>query len=315
MHPLFQMAQIIAVRGWSALRRRGRLCAALCLTALLAACSAFQLGYNQAHTALYWWVDGYADLDDTQSTQVRQAIDRMLVWHRQNELPAYADRLQQWQALALQDLSGRQVCAQVEHLRAATERLFDRSHEPLAQLALSLSPAQLQHLERHQNKRNVSFEKDFLRGNAAQRLERRLDRAVDRYETLYGSLTPQQVQQVRNHLEDSPFDASRSLADRRARQAELLTLIRQLQGSQPRPPAADSPVPSIAAQALRDWLQRGLLASPDTDSERAGWIRHGCERFAQLHNSTSVAQREHAQQLLIRYEKDLRALSAQAGQS
>ncbi len=311
MHPLFQMARIIAARGWKRLRQHGRLWSTLSLAGVLAACSALQLGYNQAPTALYWWVDGYADLDDTQSTRVRQDIDRVLAWHRRNELPAYADRLQQWQALALQDITGAQVCDQVEHLRAATERLMDRGHEPLTHLALSLSPAQLQHLERHQTKRNASFEKDFLRGSPAQRLQRRLDRTVDRYETLYGSLTQRQVQQVRQSLEGSPFDAGRSLSDRRARQAELMGLIRQLQGSLPQRLAPDSPVPPAAAQTLRDWLQRGLLASPSASNERAGWIRHGCEGFAQLHNSTSATQRQNARQLLAKYEKDLRTLAGQ----
>jgi hypothetical protein len=298
------MGQIIAAR----LRRFGLLLGA---ALLVAGCSALQLGYNQAPSLVYWWVDGYADLDDRQSARLRADIDRLLAWHRQRELPAYADRLRQWQGLALRDLSGEQVCAQAEHLRTATERLMDQGHEPLAHLALTLAPAQLQHLERHQAKSNQSFEKDFLRGTPAQRLERRLDRTVDRYETLYGRLTPAQRQQVRASLEASPFDASRTLDERRTRQAELVELIRQLQGPPGPRLANDSPAPPAAAQALRAWLQRGLFASPSASGERAGWVRHGCEAFAALHNSTSPAQRQHAQRLLAKYESDLRTLAAQ----
>lgn len=304
MHPLFRMAQIIAARLY-------RFGLPLGAAMLLAACSALQLGYNQAPSLIYWWVDGHADLDDRQSTRLRQDIDRLLAWHRQQELPAYAERLQQWQTLALQDLSGAQVCAQAEHLRHATERLMEQGHEALAHLALTLSPAQLQHLERHQAKGNQGFEKDFLRGTPAQRLQRRLDRTVDRYQTLYGRLTPDQVQRVRLSLESSPFDASRTLADRRERQAELRTLIRQLQGPPGPRLGHDSPAPAAAAQALRAWMQRGLFPSPTDTGERAGWVRHGCEAFADLHNSTSPAQRQHAQRLLARYESDLRALAAQ----
>lgn len=304
LRPWFRMTQIIAAR-W---RRLGLLLGA---ALLVAGCSALQLGYNQAPSLVYWWVDGYADLDDRQSTRLRADIDRVLAWHRQNELPAYADRLREWQALSLQDLSGPQACAQAEHLRSAIARLMDRSHEPMAHLALTLTSSQLEHMARHQVKSNQGFEKDFLRGTAAQRLERRLDRTVDRYETLYGELTPAQVQQVRASLEASPFDAARTLAERRTRQGELLELIRQLQGPAGPRLANDSPAPPAATQALRAWLQRGLFASPSAQDERAGWVRHGCEAFAALHNSTTAAQRQHAQRLLAKYESDLRTLAAQ----
>ncbi|WP_310566830.1 DUF6279 family lipoprotein [Hydrogenophaga sp.] len=299
------MAQIIAARFWRPLA----LAAVAAL--LLAGCSALRLGYQQAPSLIYWWVDGYADLDDAQSGRVRQDIDRFLAWHRQTELPAYADRLRQWRALAAADLSAEQVCAQTEVLRTVATRLIERGHEPLARLALSLTPAQLQHMERHQAKSNEGFEKDFLRGSAEQRLERRLERAVDRYETIYGALSNAQVAQVRQSLRDAPFDPARTLADRRARQAELLGLIRQLQAAQAGRTAGDGPAPRAAAQALQAWLQRGLFAAPSAGGEAAGWVRHGCQAFAALHNSTSAAQRQHAQQEIRRYEDDLRALAAQ----
>lgn len=298
MHPVFRMAQIIAARLWRPL-------ALAAVALLLAGCSALRLGYQQAPSLIYWWVDGYADLDDAQSARLRQDIDRFLAWHRQTELPTYADRLRQWRALATADLSAEQVCAQTEVLRSAAGRLIERGHEPLARLALSLTPAQLQHMERHQAKSNEGFEKDFLRGSAEQRLERRLERAVDRYETLYGALSNAQVALVRQSLLDSPFDPARTLAERRARQAELPGLIRQLQAAQ------GGPAPRAAAQALQAWLQRGLFAAPSAGGEAAGWVRHGCQAFATLHNSTSVAQRQHAQQEIRRYEDDLRALAAQ----
>lgn len=311
MRPLITLAQIIVARLWCFMRNRLRMAALLGLSVVLAACSALQLGYNQAPSLVFWWVDGYADLDEAQSTRVRQDIDRILAWHRQTELPTYAGRIRHWQAMAGQDVSGEQVCAQVEHLRTATERVMDRGHEPLAQLALTLSPAQLQHMERHQAKSNQSFEKDFIRGTPAQRMERRLSRTVDRYETLYGDLTPAQVQLVRRNLESSPFDPARSLAERRVRQGELLDLIRQLQATSGPRWTSGTPLPATAPPAVRAWLQRGLFPSPAAGSERAGWIRHGCDAFAALHNSTTPEQRQHAQALLATYASDLRALAGQ----
>ena len=110
---MLRLARIITAR----LRTIGL---ALGTALLLAGCSTLQLGYNQAHTLLYWWIDGYADLGDMQSARLRQDIDGLLAWHRQQELPAYAQRLRQWRTLAAQDLTAEQVCREADALRTAT---------------------------------------------------------------------------------------------------------------------------------------------------------------------------------------------------
>ena len=298
--PLFRLAGIIT----------GRLRAsaiALGTALLLAGCSSLQLGYNRAHTLLYWWIDGYVDLNEAQSLYLRRDIDKLLAWHRQQELPAYAQRLGQWRAMAGQDLSAEQVCREAEALRTAAALVIDRGHETLARLALSLTPEQLDRLQRHQRKGNEGFEKDFLRGSANDRFERRLERTQDRYETLYGPLSDAQVALVRQNLQNSPFDPARTMAQRRVRQADMLALIRQLQAGQTRPLAASEAVPRAANQAVLGWLQRGLWVSPST-GDAAAWMQHACEGFAQLHNSTTAQQRRHAQEVLQGYEDDLRAL-------
>ena len=71
----------------------------------------------------------------------------------------------------------------------------------------------------------------------------------------------------------------------------------------------DGAAPREVSAALQGWLQRGLFPSPAAPTEAAAWVRHGCQGFADLHNSTSAAQRRHAQQVLQGYEDDLRALS------
>ncbi|WP_234267439.1 DUF6279 family lipoprotein [Hydrogenophaga sp. NFH-34] len=311
MHPFAIVGRIIAPPLAAARRllTRWRLAALLLAALALTGCSVLRLAYSQAPAALYWWVDGYVDLNDAQSAALRQDIDRFAAWHRQDELPAYIGLLGTWQAMAPQNTTGAQSCAQYGALRAAVVRLADQGAEPLARVALQLSPAQLQHLERHHAKRNREFEKDFLRGTPTQRLQRRVDKAVDRYEMLYGRLSPEQVAQVRQGLRDAPFDAERLLAERRARQDELLRLIRQLQAAQGGPLANGAAVPAPAVAALRDWFVRGL---PQADDPGAPWIAHGCAEYAALHNRTSAAQRERAVQVLKGYEADLRALAAPA---
>ena len=71
------------------LQRRLQIIGVLLLAALLGACSAVRLAYNNLPTVSYWWLDGYVDFDGAQSLRpeaydelvdqvrrVAQAVDR-----------------------------------------------------------------------------------------------------------------------------------------------------------------------------------------------------------------------------------------------
>ena len=267
----------------------------------LSACSAARLAYNQAPSLTYWWLDGHVDLNNGQSEQLRQDIDAFFEWHRREALPAYAELLRTWQPLALQDLDADQVCAQWNALRAHIDRAADRAAAPMARLAQGLTPAQLDHQRRHQGKSNQGFERDFVRGNEAQRQRKRLATTVDRSERLYGRLSPEQRELVRDWLQRSPWDPERTLAERQRRQADLLQTVTDIQA---RPDQAES----LVAAHIRRIGQSPTEGYP---AYSQALIRHGCAQFAALHNSTTLQQRERALRTLRTYEEDLLSLAGQ----
>ncbi|OSZ74139.1 DUF6279 family lipoprotein [Hydrogenophaga sp. IBVHS1] len=282
-------------------RRLAWLGAGLVLAVAMSACTAARLAYNQAPTISYWWLDAYVDLDDAQSTQTRDALDQFFQWHRQNELPVYAGRLREWQALAPADLTPAQACVQFEDVRERIERAADRTVEPFTRLALQLTPAQLEHLQRHQARSNEEFEKDFLRGNPEQRLKKRLERATSRSEMLYGTLSKEQLALLRELIQSSPFDAQRTQAERLRRQADLLQTVREAQAA-----------PARAQQLVREHYARvNRSPTPGYNDYQRELVRQGCAQFARLHNSTTPEQRANAVRVLKGYEDDFRVLSAQ----
>ncbi|WP_439589950.1 DUF6279 family lipoprotein [Hydrogenophaga sp.] len=282
-------------------RRVGQLGAWLVLAVALSACTAARLAYNQAPTITYWWLDAYVDLDNVQSTQARDALNQFFQWHRQNELPIYAGRLREWQALAPEDLTPAQACAQFEDVRERIERAADQTVEPFSRLALQLTPAQLEHLQRHQARSNEEFEKDFLRGNPEQRLKKRLDRATSRSEMLYGTLSREQRALLRELIQSSPFDAERTQEERLRRQADLLQTLKDAQAT-----------PARASQLVREHYARVKRSpAPGYDAYQRELVRQGCAQFARLHNSTTPQQRANAVRVLKGYEDDFRVLSAQ----
>jgi hypothetical protein len=301
--PRFNLRRIIA---------RTLLLAALVL--LLGACSATRLAYNQAPNFAHWWLDGYVDFTDDQSPVARADLERFFAWHRSAELPLYAQRLVQWQTLAQNDISAEQACTEVDAIRASFNRMSERGVVPLATLALQLTPAQLDHMQRNQTKGDNDFAKDFLRGTPTQRLEKRLDRAIDRYQTLYGTLTEAQRQQLKTSLQQSVWDPQRTQAERQRRQAAMLQTIREVQVAHVAAFAANgsrTPPPEAVA-ALRSWSQRLQNSpTPGYPAYSAALVKDGCTQFAALHNSTSPEQRKYAVGVLKGYEGDMRALAAQ----
>lgn len=289
--------------------RRVGLALALCVTLLtLGACSSARLAYNQAPNLLYWWLDGYVDFSSEQSPQARQDIDAFLAWHRSTELPTYARQLQQWQALAAQDMTPAQVCSQFETVRAALLRASERGLEPLTRLAQQLGSEQLAHLQRHQRKGNESFEKDFLRGSPERRLNERLDKAVSRSEMLYGRLSPAQRELLQKSLQQSPWDPQRAQQERLRRQSDLLQTLQALSTRASNGTAAVSPA---ALESTRSYLARVQQSpTPGYSAYSQSTVQHGCAQLAALHNSTTAEQRAHAVGVLKGYEDDVRALAA-----
>jgi len=120
----------------------------LVLGAALVACSAVKLAYNNLPEVSYWWLDGYLDFDGTQTPRVRDELDRLLAWHRQNELPRIVAMVQKAQSLAPNDVTPEQTCDMVNEIRTRLLALAERAEPAGAELAVSLTESQLQQLER-----------------------------------------------------------------------------------------------------------------------------------------------------------------------
>ena len=279
-------------------RALGRLAMGATLLLALSACSTVRIAYNQAPTFTYWWVNDYVDLSDAQSAPLRKDLDAFFAWHRTQELPLYTERLKHWQAIATRDLTPAMACTEFEATRAAYQRAMERALPPLTRVALSLQGPQFQALTKKHAKSNEKFEKEWLSGSPEERLERRLDKATERYENLYGTLTTPQRQLLKSLTQRSSFDPTRTQAERQRRQGDLTDSLKQAQAQ-----------PDKAPAILRGWHER-VMRSPDTAyaSYSEANIQDNCAQFAALHNTTSPEQRAQAVKTLKRYEGDLLAL-------
>lgn len=280
-----------------------RIIGVLLLAAALGACSAIKLAYNNLPTVSYWWLDDYLDFDSEQTPKVRDELAQLLAWHRQNELPRIASLLQEAQALAPGEVTPAQVCAMGERIRERLLAVTERAEPAGTELALSLTDAQLQQLERKYEKNNASYRKEWLDRTPAQVQEKRYDQFLDRTEDFYGRLSAQQRDLLKLQVAQSVFDPRLADTERRHRQQEALVLLRGF--------VANKPSPVEARAALHAYIQR--IAEPPPGpwrDQQQALLQEGCRNTAVLHNGTSPSQRAQAVRRLQAYQDDLRQLVA-----
>ncbi|MGJ7575226.1 DUF6279 family lipoprotein [Variovorax sp. RB2P76] len=280
-----------------------RIIGVLLLAAALGACSAIKLAYNNLPTVSYWWLDGYLDFDSEQTPKVRDELAQLLAWHRQNELPRLAALLQDAQALAPGEVTPGQVCAMAERIRERLLAVTERAEPAGTELALSLTGAQLQQLERKYAKNNADYRKDWLDRTPAQMHEKRYDQFLDRAEDFYGRLTPEQRDLLKAQVAQSVFDPPLADAERRKRQQEALAMLRGF--------VAGKPSPDEARAALHGYIQR--IAEPPPGpwrDQQQALLEEGCRNTAALHNVATASQRAQAVRRLQAYQDDLRQLVA-----
>lgn len=283
--------------------RMTRIIAALALGAAVAGCSAIKLAYNNLPEVGYWWLDGYVDFSDAQTPKAKSDLTSLLAWHRAVELPKIIAVLQKAEALASDDISPMQACELVADIRMRVLAASERAEAPGASLAVTLSEAQLQTLERKYAKNDAEYVKDWIDRTPAQQQEKRYDKFLEQNEDFYGRLDNDQRDLLKQLIGQSLFDAKLVDAERRKRQQEALVLLRKF--------IAERTSAAEAQPAIHAYVQR--IAEPRPGAWRdyqKGMLDEGCRYVAALHNATRAEQRQKAVQRLRAYETDLRDLAA-----
>jgi hypothetical protein len=275
--------------------------------ALLAGCSAMRLAYNQAPSLAYWWLNGYADFNDEQKPRVRHAVAEWFKWHRATQLAGYAVLLERAQVEVEAPVTAAQLCGWHAEVLQRVAMAADHAVPALADVALSFTPQQLEHMEHKYAKVNDKFSEEFVDVSVARRVKASLKRTVERAETLYGSLDDEQQGLLAKGIAASPYSAEAVLAERKARQQETLQFLRRV---------TLEPLPAEQVQAglrsLVEHVQRSPRPAYHLLQQRVA--QHNCALAAQLHNTTTPEQRRTAARKLKDWEEDFRTLAAQAVQ-
>jgi hypothetical protein len=203
------------------------------LAAGLAGCSAARLGYSNGETLSYFWLNNYVDFRSEQKSGVREDIDGMFAWHRQTQLPYYVAFLSRAQKRANAPVTEAELKADYDELKGHLAKLATHALPQLADLALSLRPEQIAHLERKFASNNETYRKEFLRGDVEERQQKRFKRTLNQAEYWLGRLSNEQERRLRTGSNARPIETEILMADRVKWQSTLIALLRKIQAEKP----------------------------------------------------------------------------------
>lgn len=269
----------------------------------LSACSLVVTGYNNGpQLMMLTWINPHLDLNHAQERQALADLEQIQAWHRQHQLPLYAQWLQEMQAMAAHNIQASQVCKLFDDMRGSLTPLAAQFELPTARLALGLQNKQLITLQKRFEKDNKDWRKDWrLDGSAQAQAEVLTDKGLDNAQDVYGRLDASQKALLRQLAQSSGFDGAKTMTERLRQQADSVQVLQQIASKQP--PLSEARV------WVRDWFERSLNTPDET---YAAYLKKrqsiNCEAAAQFHNTTTAEQRTHAIKVLKGYEEDIRAL-------
>jgi hypothetical protein len=275
------------------------------LVVVLAGCSALRLGYANGDTFVYWWLNGYVDFTDEQKPWVKAHIDRLFDWHRKTQLRDYAQLLDQTR---LRIQRGPATAAEVrEDFTAVRKRaalVLEKAVPELTDLAMSIQPHQIAHLEKKFASNNEKYRKEYLRGNIDDRQRLRYKKVMQQAEYWFGNFNAEQEARIRQASDARPLDYDVWMAERMRRQEEMIRLLRKIQ--------TDHPPREVVSKMIREFIARSV--ENFTYAEHKAFFDGSTDGMAQMVativNVATPEQKAHAVKRLQKWIDDCHALAA-----
>ena len=283
---------------------------AVLLSMVLSGCSAVKLGYSQLPDIAAWWLDSYIDFNDTQATQAKAALKKLHAWHRKEELPAVADLLAQAQTMVPYNITPEQACTVWASAQKRIDALMLESSRLAAPVVNQLGAKQLKHLEKQWASRNEDWKKDWMQSDPQDRFKKRLDSGIDRFGSFYGDFNPEQIKLMQKQIEQAAWSPEWGYQQRLKRQQAMLSALQAMSSDMVKPAM---PLPQVEKNLL-NLMQLSVRPQDPADLNiQLQLEQQACQNIAQLHNTTTPAQRLKAQRRFKAYENDVRDL-IRAGQ-
>jgi hypothetical protein len=208
------------------LRALARLVApALCL-ALLSGCNMLSVGYGHIDTYAAWQAAEYFDLDPQQRQEFKTRFDRLHEWHRTEQLPDYARFLASSGSRIQKGVTNEDADWIAKGIEDRYRALVKRGSDDAAAVLMTITPAQLEALQRRWEKDNARYQREHrVSGTAAEQRQARTERELKRIREWVGEIGPEQEKKIVALAAELPLGPKLRYEDRLRRQKEFLQLM------------------------------------------------------------------------------------------
>lgn len=269
------------------------------LLATLPGCSTIRLGYGQADSIAAWTADEYFDLDGRQKDEFLARFERLHEWHRYEQLPEYASFLTAAKNRLQSGFKREDVIWFAEGVKTRFRLIVNRGAADAADILATLTPAQLDALQRQWDKVNRKFVREYRLDDTLQEQQRaQAKRMLSRIQDWTGSLTYEQEQKIIALCNKLPLSDRLRYEDRLRRQREFLRLL-ELRGK-----------PGEFAPRLRHWLlnwEEGR--TPKYERQYAEWSEKRVQFLLEVNRMLTPGQRARVLHRLQDYVEDFHALA------
>lgn len=271
----------------------------------LAGCSSIRLGYDKLPFLAGWELDRYLDLNGDQEKLADRQLRDFQAWHRKAQLPKYAALLRQVEEQVDEPMTVERVARWRNEALDTWPELVERLAPAVAGLAVTLTPAQLDHFDKALVEANRKIENEYYVGRNPKALRAaRIKRSRERAENFLGPLNAPQLARLEQRADDEgTLATSHRWAVRLPRQQILVDLLRGL--ATDRPPIGEATARTEAA-LLSLVRPTDPVLKAKTDAAELASDRY----MADLLGQASPVQRRHLVERLRGYGSDLDRLMA-----
>jgi Family of unknown function (DUF6279) len=272
----------------------------LAVCALLGACSAIRMAYDNADTALRFMASSYLDLDAAQAEDLRLRIVEFHQWHRESEVPAYAALMRSAGDRAARGITGDDVAWGLDNVRARYRKFAAKAAEDAAPVLATLSAEQIAGLERKFAENNEKFERNFLQADDVKRGRAQTKRMLEQFRDFAGDLTAEQEARIQRFAVAHEKHVALRLDDRREWQRDFVAAIKSQR------------TPHQLGAALADIFDHPERRRTEAFvREDKAWDQALGQLIVELDRSLSPQQRAHVVRRFSEYASDFAALSGE----
>lgn len=268
--------------------------------ALLTSGCAVRFVYNQLDWLVPWYLDDYITLEGSQKQLFKSRLDAYLQWHRREQLPLYAEFLDDVADRAKRGLTPSDIATIQRRTEELAQAMVIQLQPDMIELFAMATDKQVDKLFRKFAEDDARFRKEYLDVSVKQQRRQRAKEAEQYVERWTGSLHKEQRKMIDDWSQSYDLMAEELLETRTAWQQEFRRIL-DMRQDRPAYEAAFRQLLANPAFGRSETLQRKL----DRNEQAVIAL------YLQLDRSLSPDQRTRMVKKLRSYADDFRHLAQQ----